>query len=142
MDLLQEQQLLSKALSESLASGLSGASWVTGTILYFGVLQAFWSGTIGKRLLGLRLVGADLQPIDWRTGVGRTLAMMISSLCLGAVGWSVAFHPRKRGWHDRVASTCVIQPARLEAALWPVASAEVTELRPPAARPASHKLAA
>lgn len=76
---------------------------------YFIVMTKFWGQTVGKMLFGLRVIRQDGRPLDWltvlfREGVGRFLAQYV--FWLGYV-W-VAFHPRKKGWHDLVADTYVI----------------------------------
>ena len=72
----------------------------------------FWwkqGATIGQKALGLRVVREqDGGPISGGSAVIRFIGFIVSwwVLCLGLF-W-VAFEPRKRGWHDMMASTVVI----------------------------------
>ncbi|EGL83171.1 RDD domain containing protein [Caldalkalibacillus thermarum TA2.A1] len=77
--------------------------------LYFIVMTKVLGQTLGKMLFGLRVVKADGTPLDWgtaifREGVGRFLAQYVFHI--GYI-W-VAFHPRKKGWHDYIADTYVV----------------------------------
>ena len=95
-----------------------GLIYASGILLFFqGAIYlayaAAWhwaiSTTPGKWVLRLRVVdarsGERLRPAQ---AVFRSFAYVISALplCLGflAIGW----HPRKQGWHDRLARTAVV----------------------------------
>lgn len=92
------------------ASGaaLQGFSWLI-SFFYFGVLQGFLQGTLGKKALGLKLVRADLSRVDVPQTVVRYLMSVVSGLALGLGYLWVAFDSQKRSWHDRVAGTRVIR---------------------------------
>ncbi|MBI2783626.1 MAG: RDD family protein [Gammaproteobacteria bacterium] len=87
-------------------------SWVLPAV----AVIAFWvarQATPGKMVFSARIV-------DARTGrepsagqcIGRYLAYFVSSIpfCLGFL-W-VAIDRRKQGWHDKLAGTVVVRPAR------------------------------
>ena len=83
------------------------------TVASFAYFTLLWSGitggqTLGMRLLNLRVVGADGQPISYGTAVLRWMGMLVSAavILLGFI-W-VAFDARKQGWHDKIASTYVV----------------------------------
>lgn len=87
------------------------------TVASFAYFTLMWSTvgggrTIGMRLLGLRVVGADGQPISYGLAVIRWLGMLLSAavILIGFI-W-VAFDARKQGWHDKIASTFVVHEAR------------------------------
>jgi uncharacterized RDD family membrane protein YckC len=87
------------------------------SLLYFGL---FWSKvgggqTVGMRFVGLRVVGTDGQLIGVGTGLVRWLGLVVSFsvLFLGVI-W-VAFDPQKQGWHDKIASTYVVNVGSIEA---------------------------
>jgi uncharacterized RDD family membrane protein YckC len=77
---------------------------------YFTVLWSWIGGgqTLGMRLFGLHVVGADGQPISIVGAIVRWIGIVISAamLLLGLV-W-VAFDPRKQGWHDKLAGSFVV----------------------------------
>ncbi|MBA2404807.1 MAG: RDD family protein [Bdellovibrionales bacterium] len=92
--------------NQLLATGLS----MLGGVLYFSIIQGHFSGTIGKKVLGLSLVDAKtFKKIGFGQSIGRYLMMIVSSacFCLGiiAIGWN----KNKQGWHDRVCGTRVIK---------------------------------
>ncbi len=83
-------------------------------------------GSLGKRLLRLRVVGSrgprpglgagatrnlwglsSLLPAVLGPAVGNALAVAVSV----AIAISIARDPQERGWHDRVAGTCVRRPS-------------------------------
>jgi len=73
----------------------------------------FWGtsgSTLGMRLFRLRVVDANTgQPI----GIGRAVLRYIGFLVAAAPCWLgliwAAFDPRAQGWHDKIASTVVLQ---------------------------------
>lgn len=80
------------------------------SLIYFGLLWSHYGGgqTLGMRLLKLRVVGTDGSQIGVVRALVRWLFLFISFVvCFIGVIW-VAFDPQKQGWHDKVASTCVI----------------------------------
>jgi uncharacterized RDD family membrane protein YckC len=81
--------------------------WVGLTSGYFIVLHGQGGQTIGKRLLGLRVVGADRQPPSFRQAAIRWFAAVgFAPIGLGFL-W-VLWQAEKRGWHDFAARTWVI----------------------------------
>ena len=77
--------------------------------LYTIILWVRWGRTVGGRIVGLRLVRVDGQPITYGTAVVRYLMLIVSivALLLGVI-W-VAFDKRKQGWMDKAAGTFVIR---------------------------------
>jgi uncharacterized RDD family membrane protein YckC len=75
---------------------------------YFVVFHGLEGKTIGKWLLGLRVVGEERQTVTYRRAFLRWLAMVcLAPLVLGFL-W-VLWSREKRGWHDFVARTWVIR---------------------------------
>lgn len=80
------------------------------TWLYFaffesGKKQSTW----GKRLLGIKVVGAEGQRISFARATGRFFAKTISYLIF-YIGFIMAgFTSRKRALHDIIAETCVVK---------------------------------
>jgi uncharacterized RDD family membrane protein YckC len=77
--------------------------------LYAIVLWVNWGRTIGARILGLRLVRVDGQPVTYGTAIIRYLMIIVSAIPLGLGLIWVAFDRRKQGWMDKVAGTYVIR---------------------------------
>jgi len=82
--------------------------WLGLTAGYFIVMHGLGGQTIGKRLLGLRVVGADWQPPSVRQAAIRWLAAVgFAPMGIGFL-W-VLWQSEKRGWHDIVARTWVVR---------------------------------
>lgn len=67
-----------------------------------------WQGTIGKRVLGMRVVNESYQKLSMQEAILRYLSKYLSSFifCLGYI-W-IIFDSKKQGWHDKIAGTYVI----------------------------------
>jgi uncharacterized RDD family membrane protein YckC len=83
--------------------------WLAAYVLYHAVGNAIGC-TVGKRLLGLRVVGLDGN----RLGIGkafiRALGLLLISTPLFNLGCLWAFvNPQSRAWHDLLASSQVIE---------------------------------
>jgi uncharacterized RDD family membrane protein YckC len=80
------------------------------SLLYFGF---FWSrygggGTLGQRLLGLRVIHTDGSQLGLLGALVRWFGLWFSFLvCFVGVIW-VAFDASKQGWHDKLANTVVV----------------------------------
>lgn len=77
-------------------------------LVYFVALWAI-GGTVGQRVLGLRVVSATTGQ---DLGIGRALLRLLGYLVSSAVLdigliWA-AFDSRKQGWHDKIAGSLVI----------------------------------
>jgi uncharacterized RDD family membrane protein YckC len=82
--------------------------WLGLTTAYFIVMHGLGGQTIGKMLLGLRVVGVDRQPPSFRQAAVRWLAAVgFAPIGLGFL-W-VLWQSEKRGWHDFVARTWVVR---------------------------------
>ncbi len=76
--------------------------------LYFVVFHGGEGKTIGKRLLGLRVVGPNQSALTYSRALLRWLVMVaFAPLGLGFL-W-VIWDAEKRGWHDHLAQTRVIR---------------------------------
>ena len=92
----------------------SGGAGVLYTLVYIAeaaYLVILWGmgGTVGQRLLGMKVVDATTgQTIGIGKGflrlVGYIVASIPFSLGLMWAGWD----PRKQGWHDKIANTVVV----------------------------------
>ena len=88
------------------SNGLSiAAGW-----LYFSLCESSsWQGTIGKKVLGLRVTDLDGNRISFSKATGRYFGKILSALilCIGFV--MIAFTDRKQGLHDMLAGTLVVR---------------------------------
>src|SRR5579884_4124715 len=79
-------------------------------IAYLIVMEATQGATIGKKVLGLRVVKLDGTPIGWGESITRNLLRIIDSIgayLLGAI--LIWTSPTKQRLGDRVAKTVVIR---------------------------------
>jgi uncharacterized RDD family membrane protein YckC len=81
--------------------------WLGLTSAYFIIMHGLGGQTVGKMLLGLRVVGVDRQPPSFRQALVRWFAAVgFAPVGIGFL-W-VLWQEEKRGWHDFVARTWVI----------------------------------
>jgi uncharacterized RDD family membrane protein YckC len=94
---------------------LAGTTWpnIVLTGLYFVLTWWLVGGTLGQRLLGLRVVDATTGGrISVLQSIGRFLGYLLSFwvLCLGLI-WAGP-DTYKQGWHDKLAHTYVLRQHR------------------------------
>ncbi|MFN8278585.1 MAG: RDD family protein [Chitinophagales bacterium] len=78
-------------------------------MLYFVLMETSnWQATLGKKLMGLRVVDQGFGKITNRQAFYRFISKYLSMgvLLLGFI-W-IIFDDRKQGWHDKIAETYVI----------------------------------
>lgn len=85
-------------------------AWMGLATIYFVVFHGMEGKTVGKWLLGLRVVGMNQRPISYR----RALLRWIGTIGLGGASFGLAFlwilwQREKRGWHDFLARTWVVR---------------------------------
>ena len=76
---------------------------------YFTICLGRWGRTLGKLLLGLKVVRADGLPLGYARSLARYACYFMSSLVFGLGFIWIAFHPQKRGWHDLICDTRVVR---------------------------------
>lgn len=75
------------------------------TVLESSVLQ----GTVGKKIMGLKVVDIDGNRITLTKSIIRNLSKILSYLPISLGFLWVAFSKEKKGWHDSIAKTYVIK---------------------------------
>jgi uncharacterized RDD family membrane protein YckC len=86
---------------------------IVGFLIGLGYNWYFWTTqdgqTLGKRILGLRVVKADGTPITTTDAFVRYFGYYINSFVF-ALGWIWAlFDSNRQGWHDKLAKTYVVK---------------------------------
>lgn len=83
-----------------------------GVAISIGYFVYFWGvgSTLGMRLFKLRVADANTgQPIGFGRAGLRYVGLIVSTLvCYIGLIWA-AFDSRKQGWHDKIATTVVLQ---------------------------------
>ncbi len=105
---------LAKAPTPELLA-LVGAAWIT-LVFAYQLVGNLNGGTIGKRLLGLRVVARDGGPPSFLRSLVRALVWLIGSTA-GNFGFLVAlFNRESRALHDYASGTVVVEAYRKSAA--------------------------
>jgi len=88
---------------------IMGVMTVTG-VVYFTLLTGDGGQTLGKRLLGIRVVGSGGAKVSYGRAFARSLGYLLSIFFGTFLGflWAL-WDPRKQAWHDKVAGTRVIR---------------------------------
>jgi uncharacterized RDD family membrane protein YckC len=82
----------------------------TGQWLYEALMtSSSWQGTLGKRILSLKVTDEAGNRISFGRATGRFFAKILSSMffCIGFI--IIGFTERKRGLHDMIAGTLVMR---------------------------------
>ena len=105
------------------------------------VLEARWGQTLGKRVLGLRVVSADGAPVGWTASIVRNLLRTVDMLPFGYAAGLLCclFDTSSRRLGDLVAGTVVIHQPVPPAAAAPAAG---TGAQPPRVALQPHEQAA
>ncbi len=100
------------AETEEALATLVGYAWLAMAAFYFAALHRSTGQTIGKAIVGIAVRRArDLAGIGIVRSLLRLLGYGVSALFF-FVGFTVVMlSPRKRGWHDALAGTCVVHLA-------------------------------
>lgn len=68
-----------------------------------------WQGTLGKRVLNLKVTDLAGNRITFGRATGRHFAKIISGMCMNVGYIIVAFTDKKQGMHDMLAGTLVMK---------------------------------
>ena len=80
------------------------------TWLYYALLESSAKqGTLGKVILGMKVVDYNNQRISFARATGRYFSKIISAIILMIGFIMVAFTSRKQGLHDMIAGTLVVK---------------------------------
>jgi uncharacterized RDD family membrane protein YckC len=78
-------------------------------MIYFVLCESSsWQATLGKKLLGIKVVTEGYGRPTVRTAAIRYVAKYLSDIFLLGFIW-VIFDDKKQGWHDKIAATYVIR---------------------------------
>ena len=89
--------------------------WLVGPFLPFVFLAYLvamwaWKGTsIGKIVLGLKIVRTDGQPINFAIALVRGLSSCFSAMVLFLGFFWAGWDREKQSWHDKIAGTVVVE---------------------------------
>lgn len=100
-----------QAASAGMTVLLYAVAIVAGWLYHALMESSSWQGTLGKRVLGIRVTDLDGNRVNFGRATGRYFGKIISGM-ICAVGFiMVLFTERKQGLHDMMASTLVLMGA-------------------------------
>lgn len=80
------------------------------SIIYYVSSWTKGGMTPAKFLFGQKVVGTDGELLSWGKGVLRYIGYIVSLVALSLGFLWIAFDRKRQGWHDKIASTYVIDP--------------------------------
>ena len=107
------------ALERLIPGAVRSAALFLVPAIYFAVATAKWGTTVGKRLLGLRVLRLDGRPLTLFEGIERFGAYFGILGTLGLGLFDLWRDPNRRLGHDRAVDTVVVRDARAAAAISP-----------------------
>jgi len=101
---------ISDVVAQTADSGASTASFGIVGWLYYALMESSeHQATVGKKVLGLKVVDEQGARISFLRATGRYLGKWVSSLILGLGYIMAAFTAKKQALHDFMASCLVIR---------------------------------
>ena len=93
-----------------------GFGWAA---IYMSVFLSWWNGqTVGKRIMGVRVVRLDGEPITWWTAFERA-GGYAAGLATGLLGFAqVWWDANRQAIHDRIVGTVVVRDGAKKVADW------------------------
>jgi len=90
-------------------------------IIYCPFIESRGGATLGKKIIGLKVLNGNGEPVGFFRSLGRNLAKIISSLIL-MIGFMMAgFTKKKQGLHDFIAGCIVIKSKKINTGkIWAV----------------------
>lgn len=79
--------------------------------LYNLLFLTLWGTTPGGRINTLKIAACDGTPLSWKHNVPRALMSVVSAYAVGLGYLWALWDKDKRGWHDRLAGTMVVDRA-------------------------------
>ena len=78
-------------------------------VLYETILLSQWNGqTIGKKVMGLKVVTTSGKKPDWVKALIRSLSRALSGILLLGYLWML-WDEKSQTWHDKIADTYVVK---------------------------------
>ena len=77
--------------------------------LYFSLMETFNSATLGKLILGLRVIDSDGCMLTFGKATARFFSRILSGLILGIGFLMMLFYNDKTTMHDKMTCTQVIE---------------------------------
>ena len=80
-------------------------------IIYYALMESSkYQATVGKIVMGIKVVNKQGQGLDFSKALLRNLSKILSAFILGIGYIMIIFDDRKQGLHDKIADTFVVKP--------------------------------
>jgi uncharacterized RDD family membrane protein YckC len=89
--------------------GLNGIQILVMWLYHAFMESSEWQGTIGKKVLGLRVTDMNGDRVSFGKATGRYFGKILSGMICGIGYFMVAFTEKKQGLHDMMANTLVLK---------------------------------
>ncbi len=101
--------LVSTTLADISYMQNSDSLWVLIYLFYMaGFESSPWQATIGKKIMGIRVVGTDGESLSLMRAMGRNAAKIVSLATVGIGFLIAAFTDRRQTLHDKIAETLAL----------------------------------
>jgi uncharacterized RDD family membrane protein YckC len=114
--ILQQAQQESREPGPEVFANIFGSLFLVGCIALVGVwlyeallTSSPWQGTVGKRILRLKVTDDQGNRISFARATGRFFGKILSGMVMDVGFIMVAFMERKRGLHDLICGTQVLR---------------------------------
>ena len=79
-------------------------------IIYYALMESSkYQATVGKIVMGIKVVNKQGQGLDFSKALLRNLSKILSAFILGIGYIMIIFDDRKQGLHDKIADTFVVK---------------------------------
>jgi uncharacterized RDD family membrane protein YckC len=95
---------------------IGAAAFLLGSIAYFVIFWSTTGQTPGARLMQIRVLTADLEPVKPRRALVRCVGVILAALPLFIGFLPILYDSRRRGFQDQFAHTVVIEAPGLSIA--------------------------
>lgn len=88
--------------------------------MYLILMTGFFAQTLGKMVIGIKVIPTDGGRLKWSTVLARELLGRPLSQLLGTyLGYLLCvLHPRKQAVHDLISDTCVVHDPEIKRGRW------------------------
>ncbi len=91
-------------------------AFIASFIYYIAMHGSSWQATVGKKVLGIRVIRADGSDVSYGRATGRSFAELISYLVFMIGYIMAAFTDQKKSLHDIICDTRVVYDTRKQQA--------------------------
>jgi len=92
----------------SVTAALGVVTLALWAFVYMLIGLVLTSSTVGKALVGLKVVSQDGSPLTARQGLVRVITYPLSFIVFGIGLLGIAFGAKRLAWHDKFAGTCEV----------------------------------